>query len=307
MTDGVLSHLLRITLNNKLYGNSTKLGSPNYIESDGRKQKKALRELVEAGYLSQTGDEYHVTNKCWEELQTESVDLIAIWNRDRSEGWNRRRNYPFIRWQLLSWGQKKTVLMCAGHYEWHVCNHVPLQYDTPMQDGDMAGPLVEADTNLSEKLNVLEEQVRVRLKQEKRGGHFPEIEIVLKIDGLTAHVEKVLSDERFVQLYKTNLKWGLSKVGVVSEDDAKEIVTSDEPGWVLGGGGNSNLGTDPDKWGDMLKERIQNAKEGIERIKRRLAIMEQIEAGVEAKGGWEAFREQYKAKLAEELEKKNAE
>lgn len=304
MTDGVLSQLLRTTLNNKLYGSSTKLHSPNYIESDGRKQKKALRELVEAGYLSQTGDEFHVTNKCWDELQTEGVDLIAIWERDRKEGWNRRRNYPFVRWQMLTWGQKKTVLECAGHYQWHVCNHVPLQYDSPMQDGDMAGPVVDADTNLSVKLNDLEETVKARLKQEKRGGHFPETEIVLKIDGLTKHVEKVLGDERFVTLYQTNLKWALSTLGVATADDAKEIVTSDEPGWVLGGGANSNLGTDPEKWGEVLTEKIANAKEGIERIKRRLAIMEGIAAGVEAMGGWEVFREQYKVKLTEELAKK---
>jgi hypothetical protein len=145
--------------------------------------------------------------------------------------------------------------------------------------------------------------VTTRLKAEKRGGHFPEVEIVLKIAGLTEYVTRVLSDEKFAALYQQNLKWALTKLGVASSDDAKEIVTSDEPGWVLGGGGNSNLGTDPAKWGDVLKERIANAREGIARIQRRLAIMEGIDAGVTAMGGWDVFNEQYRAKLVEELAK----
>jgi hypothetical protein len=303
MTDGVQTILLRTTMNNKVYGGSTKLHSPNYIESDGRKQRKALREMVEAGYLSQTGDEYSVTNKAWDELATEGVNLIDIWEKDRTDGWNKRRQYPFVRFQNLTWGQKKTVLECAGHYEWYVCNHIPLQYDTPLHPTDMVGPVVDADTNLSVKINDLSEQVTTRLKAEKRGGHFPEVEIVLKIAGLTEYVTRVLSDEKFAALYQQNLKWALTKLGVASSDDAKEIVTSDEPGWVLGGGGNSNLGTDPAKWGDVLKERIANAREGIARIQRRLAIMEGIDAGVTAMGGWDVFNEQYRAKLVEELAK----
>lgn len=307
MTDGVQSMLLRTTMNNKLHGSGTKLHSPNYIEADGRKQKKALRDLVAAGYLSQTGTDYHVTNKAWDELATEGVDLIPIWEKDRTDGWNKRKQLPMVRFNNLTWGQKKAVLECAGHYQWYVVNSVPLSYESPVQDGDMAGPVVDADTNLSVKLNDLEEQVKTRLKQEKRGGHFPEIEVVLKIDGLTKYVEKVLGEEKFTALYQQNLKWALAKLGVASDDDAKEIVTSDEPGWVLGGGANSNLGTDPAKWGDVLTEKIANAKAGIERIQKRLAIMEGVSAGVESMGGWDVFREQYKAKLTEELAKPTAE
>jgi hypothetical protein len=195
MTDGVQTILLRTTMNNKVYGGSTKLHSPNYIESDGRKQRKALREMVEAGYLSQTGDEYSVTNKAWDELATEGVNLIDIWEKDRTDGWNKRRQYPFVRFQNLTWGQKKTVLECAGHYEWYVCNHIPLQYDTPLHPTDMVGPVVDADTNLSVKINDLSEQVTTRLKAEKRGGHFPEVEIVLKIAGLpVVTVERLLGE-----------------------------------------------------------------------------------------------------------------
>lgn len=304
MRNSVKSHLLWITMGSKLYGSSTRLHSLDYIESDGRKQKKALRELVEAGYLSQTGDEFHVTEKCWDEVQVENVDLISIWEKDRKFGWNKRHKYPFVRWRLLSFEQQKSVLECDAQYQWYICNHLPLQYDRPMQDGDLAGPMPHKDNHFSEKINELDRQVKTRLEQEKRGGHFPETEIVLKTDGLTKHVEKVLGEERFISLYQTNLKWGLVQLGLANDDEAKEFVTSDESGWGLRAWLGSNLGLQPEKWGDVLTKNIADAKEGIDQIKHRLAIMEKIAANIDAMGGWDVFREQYKEKLIEELAKK---
>lgn len=306
MTGNQREWLTRWVLNAKVYGYPNK-AHPETLEPDGRKLKKTMRDLVEAGYLSQTGDEYTVTNKVWEEIETEPVDLITIWEKDRKDGWNKRHAHPFVRFQFLTDGQKKTVVECAGHYQWFVCNHVPLQYDVQtLQPTDMA-EVLNPDVGLPAKVEAVRKGVEEQLKKEKRGGYFPETEIVLKIAGLTSFIGMTLAGEKFEALYRSNLKWALSTLAVLPEEDAKEIVSSDEPGWVLGGGANSNLGTDPEKWGDTLTERIQSAKEAIARNQTRLAIMEVVAANVEKMGGWDTFREQYKVKLAEELAKKQAE
>jgi hypothetical protein len=279
---------------------------PESLEGDGRKLKKTMRELVEAGYLSQSGLKYTVTNKLYEEIVPEPVDLIAIWEHDRKDGWNKRREYPFVRFDKLTHGQKKTVLECAGHYQWFVCNHTPLQYDlSVLQPTDMA-EIINPDVGLADKVKAMVEVVKDALRKEKRAGNFPETEIVLKIKGLTDYIDRTLAAEKFDALYRSNLKWALSSLDVLPSEEAKEIVSSEEPGWVLGGGANSNLGTDPEKWGETLTERITSAKEAIERHTKRLAIMERIEQGVAKMGGWDAFREQYKAKLTEQLAKGDA-
>lgn len=142
------------------------------------------------------------------------------------------------------------------------------------------------------------------LAAQKRGGWNPDFEVVLKKASLTDHVNKVLAEEKFAALYQQNLKWGLAQLDVVSSEDAKEIITSDEPDWLFGGQGNSNLGSDPLLWGDKLNERIANSKDAIARFTKRLAIMESIAQGVEEMGGWSVFNAKYREKLIEELAKK---
>jgi hypothetical protein len=299
MTNTQAEFILRVLFNNKVYGYPNKV-APNYIESDGRKQKRALRDLVEAGYLSQTGEEFTATDKLFNEIAPEPVNLNDLWQQSRGR-WNGRRQYDFVRWTSLTDGQKRTVLECAGHYQWYVCN--VCNFDAPLQDGDLHGPVDNPDSNLGTKIKALVEAGTKVLKEQKRGGYFPELEVVLKMPGLTAHVEKTLADEKFEALYRGNLKWALAQLNIASSDDAGEIVTADEPDWVLGGSANSNLGTDPEKWGDVLNEKIANVAAGIARMQRRLAIMESIRENVNQMGGWDAFREQYKAKLKEELSK----
>jgi hypothetical protein len=302
MTSQQEEFLTRVLVNNKAFGYPNKVHA-NYMEPDRRRVKKVMRELVTAGYVSQTGEEYTATDKLWQEVVTEPVDLIAIWEKDRTDGWNKRKQLPFVRFLDLTTGQKKTVMECAGHYQWFVCHSVPLSYETPIQDGDLSDAIVDPDTNLGEKVAAASRAMKAKLAEQKRGGHFPDTEIVLKLPGLTAHVEKTLAAEKFAALYAQNLKWGLTVLNVATNEDAKEIVTSDEPEWLFGTN-NSNLGADPAKWGEKLKGRIQNAREGIVRLQNRLAIMESIDAGVEALGGWDVFNEQYRAKLVEELAKK---
>lgn len=136
MTNNQHEFIFRVLVNHKVHGYPNKV-APNYIEGDKRKQGKALRELVEAGYLTQTGKEFTATNKLWDELPTEGFDLIAQWEKDRKDGWNKRKQLDFVRFQALTDGQKKLVVECAGHYDWYICHTVPIQYDHKMEEGDL--------------------------------------------------------------------------------------------------------------------------------------------------------------------------
>jgi len=296
--------LFKTLVNNKVYGYPNHITS-HYLETDKRKTAKTMRELVAAGYLSQTGDKYTITNKLWDETPTESVNLFDIWEKDRKDGWNQRKNFTFVRFNRLTDGQKVTMLATAGHYEWSICYVGPLDYQQHSGYGDLSVGIDNPDVELGMKVRGLREDHAEVLKKQKRGGFNPEFEVIIAKRTLTDYIEKTLAQEHFDALYKSNLKWALSALGVVPEDDAKEIVSSDEPGWVLGGGNDGNLGADPLKWGTTLQEKITAAKESIERVTRRLAIMEQIDSNVTDMGGWDVFREQMAAKLREELAKKS--
>lgn len=303
MNKSIKETLITTLINHKVYGFS-KLIRTYQIESDKRKLKKALRELVESGYLSQTGTDYSVTEKIWDEIEPESLNLIEIWDESRKDShWNDNKHFPFVRFNYLTNGQKKTAISTAGYLNWSVCYEVPLNYTGyKLQEGDIQGPVEKPDEYLGRKISELMTAGTIELAKQKRSGSYAHFEVILSKNGLVDHVNKTLADEKFNRLYSTNLKWGLSTFEIVSSEEAKDIVTADEPDWVFGGGG-SNFGTDPSKWNEKLDSMIENATGAIERFQKRLRIMQDIKAGIEKFGGWDKFREEMAAKLKEELAK----
>jgi hypothetical protein len=299
MTSQQADTLRTVILNSKINGGNPKV-YPQYLESDKRKQPRTLRLLVEAGYLSQTGDEFTVTHKIWNEITPESVDLIQIWNESRNN-WN-RKNFGFVRFSQLTNGQKRMVIENCDCYDWSILRAEPLRYQQEIQEGDQQGPITPKNQKeLVEGLVALKEKCEKAFRERSRS--YFESEVLISTQALQDHVKQTLEAEKFERLFKANLPWGLSALDIVSKDDGKEIVTSEEPDWVISGSGTSNLGADPEKWGENLTQRIANAKGTIERTKKRLAIMEQIERGITALGGWDVFKAQMREKMIEELKK----
>lgn len=295
--------ILRVTIVKKLHGGAGRIAAYEIV-SDKRRQKKAIRTLVTDGYLDQADDDSLTpTNRLFDELEPESVNLIDLWAASRS-GWNERKNYDFVRWTSLTDGQKKAALTCPEAFEWHVCYVTPLNYAHDMRDGDLQGPVFEPASDLGPQIAVLIEHGRQAVCERRHRFSEPEFEVVLRCPALTAHVEKTLADEKFAALYGRNLKWALTALSLVPAADAEGITADGGPSWLFSD--SRDLGTDPAQWGDRVTEAITDAREGIARLQKRLATLEAIQAGIAQVGGWDAFREQYRDRLREEVAKKQA-
>lgn len=297
-------YLAQLSLNAKV-NKRFRIANQITIEPNVKKRKEAINQLVKDGYLSKKGDHFVITNKSFDEIVKEKIFIVDIWENDRTKGWNKRNGYPFIRFELLTDGQKKTVLEWPDSYQWFVCNKLPLQYSlADLEETDMV-EIVDPKTSLADAVDAARCILKETLRKEGRGGKFPEAEIVLKNKGLTEYINRTTEVEGLEKLYRSNLQWALVTLSILNEDDAKKIGSSDEPIFLLGDFANSNVGADPDKWGEKLSERIQKIKEVIARSQMRLAIMEVMEANIQKMGGWDAFRKECRDKLKKAIADKN--
>jgi hypothetical protein len=263
------------------------------FESDGRKVKSVMRNLVEQGYLSQTANVFTATNKAFVEVSEEGVNFFEAWDKDRKDGWN-KKSLPYIRFKDLTDGQKKFVLANAISYEWYVLYSGVTQYGNEMTPGMLQGPAQPGD-------DLLDLKVKGQEEIQRRGSEW---DVVISTSGLRDYVKETLAEEHFSKLFVHNLRWGLVTAGFVGEEDSKIFSSSEDPDWVLGGGSYGNLGNIPEQWGDNLKAKIAEVDECIQRHKKRLVVMKAVQEGVEKAGGWDAFLTTMKAKMQEELSKK---
>jgi hypothetical protein len=261
-----------------------------------------MRSLVEQGYLSQTGDIYTVTDKAWLEVVPEAPNLIEKWEKDRKEGWNRHLLIPFVCFDELNEAQSRYAIENAEQFEWYVLYSDITRRDTKIYDGTQQGPVEFPKGDLGQQIITLIQKGREALAKEGRGRS--EWDIVLTSPALRQHVETTVATEKFDQLFKMNLRWGLVALGAATEEDAKLIVTTEEPDWVLGGSSHTNLGVDPQKWGENLDAKIKGCEESIERMQQRIKVMKDIKEKVDKLGGWDVFQQQMREKMTAELAKK---
>lgn len=297
MSEYQVGLVLRTVYENKVYGTSLEVNA-NYLEGDKRKQKKRLRELEQAGVIEQAGESWRVTTKLWDELPCEAIDLFAIWEASR-KGWNERKDLPLVRVNALSWGQKKTLLLCAGHYDWALHYASPLVYATMPQLGDHI-PIANPEGDLPSSVRVSTEFVEACVKG--RGNRTADVEIVIGRDSLNEYARKKLASEKLEDAYRRNLKWGLVNAGAATEEDAKAFDATGMPSFMTS---TPDLGDEPTKWGERLVEAAKQQREKAERALRRADALERIAAGVDSAGGWERFLADYRAALADKIGSSN--
>lgn len=263
LTERQMNKLIATYIHHKVYGGNSKI-APYEFESDGRKQRKIMRYMVEKGFLTQTGDEYTCTPLAYNAVIANEVDLVAIWENTRH-----KYNYDFVLFNNLYNENKKWLIENNNKYNWYLAKDAVFYHN--MQKDDI---------------------------RQIEFGEVPTYNEVLVVtnDILKNHVKKVLEDERFDYLYKNNLKWALATLNIISEDEAKSIVYEDDFG-------GRSFGIDPDQWENKLKELIKDAEEGILKTKKRLEVMRRVQSGIEDLGGWDNFKEKMKEKLTQTIKK----
>lgn len=286
--------LVNTWIRHKVVGASPLINDYNLC-SDGRKRKRIARELIEAGYLvSNTGDYlYRVTSKAFDEVQPESVCLIAEWNKSRLENaWNSDKDRDFVRFDIMTDGQKRTVIENADIFQWFACDVDVLRWRGLIEPDQIAGPVKNPLSTLGSEMHDLFNKVK---------NHA--VEIVLRNPALTEYIEKTIGRENIDKTFRANLAWGLEKLGVVDADAASNVTASSAPAFVLGGLASGNVGEEPEKWGNELDKRIEEAEAKIVRAQERLFYLKNIKAGIERFGGWDVFRQKMREELTAELHK----
>lgn len=301
-----MSSYLHDTLLNR-YIRSVACGYPRTItageiESDMRRQKKAVRELVGSDYISpaEPGNPHEITSKVWDELTSEPVNLTELWDGSR-KNWNKEGKHALVRFNSLTEGQQKFILENPDLYKWYV-------YETSVfkwggENRVIVGPKNITDiTSVGVVVNKMIEDLTTEYRKRDNRYTFIDFEICISSESLENHARETLERENFDALYGQNLLWYLQKVGILTSTE--RVIQSDEPGWIHGS--KANLGKNPQDWESRLQESIQDTKDRLATLTRQLETLEKIERGVNNQGGWGSLKEGYKVALREEIEKKQS-
>lgn len=269
----------------KLFGGS---GRVFYLETDGRKRKGVVRELIEAGYVTGDEDKLEATDKAYKEMPMVPVDMIAEWEKIRRQ---RRNKLDFVSLAWLSSQNLKYVIENKEKFTFYLCLDEPLSYDRPLKDGDVIGPI-----QMVRIPDRMRDEVENKKKSDPRpfGSYrYPTYQAVIKTPELTEHIITVLAKEKLEGLYTKNLKWGLQQLGVLTEEDVKHIASNAFPDLLYG-----DLGDDPEKWNrEEIQKDIDDLWQKIETFIARCKVLVKLNAGVEKLGGWEVFKAKYKEEL----------
>jgi hypothetical protein len=294
----VQKFLFDVWVRHKVYG-GRKHVAPSDIEPDKRKQKKAMRELVAAGYLDTFDDGcFDATSKAYDEWPREDFDLIAMWDAVGNKRWCEResRFMKFILFQDLTRGQQKATMIVPG-VRFRLCQRGPLYYHTLFDPSAHLSDPVAPGPDVAKMKKWMYD--RPEFKDRRMSDDY---ELVVETDELIAHANAAIEKDRFDKLFVRNLAWGLVKCEVATSEEA-ELIKPQASGF-MSERSEGYLGTDPLKWGDELHEAIVDCREKIDALQRNLIAMSAIEARVHAFGGWDVFREAMANSLRKELAKK---
>lgn len=294
MTPELLTMLASRRLLANVYGYNATVTRRD-IEADGRKQKKAVADLVSQGYIvhKESDDYYIVTDLVLKLVQSEAADLIAVWDakHHRHGKWDERENWPFVRvgeysLRELTVGQLKNVLDLSSEHHWYVVDSWPLDHSNPYNPKDTDGPYML-------------EEAQAKLK-ERRAGKDRYLEITVSNPALLHHVRCKEFEGRFNEFWPKCLPWGLSHFGILTKEESKLVHSGDDLAHGLLLLSHSIAGgNDPEQWEQAMEKGFEKCIENLGKLHERMRVIYKIKTGIVNYGGWDKFR----ADCREELRK----
>lgn len=286
----------------------TMLGMPptvsaSTIERDGRKQKKAVRELEDAELITlKTLDDgvdldddlYLITAKVLDEFPAEPCgddELFEIWKSRRGPSSSKYRDEPYVvigTYQLenesISLGQLRTLIE-SEDTNWYACigwQGAPYRMET------LQGPVSLCDVP--------------KARKGANDGRSYETLTMVSSTGLEELIDEHLMQENIAYNFPRQLKWGLQAFEILTKEEAEKL-SMGLSGMILRGSSLSFSEEDPNNWGENLAKATDSLVDQLGTIQERLAIALKIERGITKLGGWDTFLELYGEKLEEALRK----
>lgn len=265
MEHNYLADLQRQAIVAKLRGEDSARTSSRYVESDGRKRLRAMRDLVAAGYLapraSGDGYDYSVTPAVYASIPAARPDLVVqLPAEEIARQLARHEVLPAVPWAKLSCGEQKWIIEHPADYRLGYVDPSWLQHWMPV----------------SAPASALECAPRFRS------------ELYVADDALAAHYADAAVRYWEAHYAVHGLPWALETLAHVPAHQAKMFAPSSERSPFDMSG--IHMRTDPARWEHDLDDARDAIKEHIARLQDRLDLVNEVQAAVRALGGWDKFR-----------------
>lgn len=262
--------------------------APIEIERDKRSQKKAVKAALEEGLITSqdgTGESLRMTSLAYTMLKATKPDLVtktfAVLERygeSRRVHANDIAKCMGVEWAALTLEEQKWIVEHPGEYQAFYYNPhwgPPVPPARKVLIGDRA-TFQSAQHGYQEQLHVSDA-------------------------GVEAERKRRIFKNRFDDIKRQNLVWGLVKAGLLDEADKDLIRHRDDHDLLVG---NEGFGDDPEKWPDEMQQRVVQLQEKAEKCKTNADKLVTLLMKVALFGGWEKFFEEYDAMILAEMERR---
>ncbi len=288
MNEDLLQRIRHRLAIKELLGTDTPvLVAPYELDTNRRSQTKAAREAVEAGYLESftVNGNYVVTNKALRDLEEINVNLLDLWHRQRSR-WNHNKDIPYV--------------CVSSHFAADITTAELMSVVRNSREPDNTIEFYRATSGLVFRGSVYApEKMQGPVFREKLKEDVPNFpEILVSTPELRAQVRKILLEEEIESACQRSLRWGLQALGLLSKEEAAifDVDGSFDFGQHSTFGMSNSRGV-VSEWENVLAKATTEALKEVTEIHKKLAIVAKLQAGIAAMGGWDEFRDQYRARI----------
>lgn len=300
-----IKELQSCALNAKLCGQEKPRLNADYLERDGRKQKKLVRQLCENGLVNEDDERYFLNvDAIIQTIDAIPVDLRQLWDDLHQKNWNE----DFIRSTQLENGQLKT-LIAKNDVQFFVVSDAPFRWTSYRFSEDSGDPVENKGEPWWGPFSKLDSAIECRNRASKqfcKGS--TSYEIVLTTPALRKHVEQILFNEKIDALFSINLLWGFEKLEIATTNDLyyplndgeerrkPRISVSLDDGIVFAPRGTS-FGDKSEDWENNLAKSLERHRHRIEESQRTIELLNKIDTNIQKYGGWSKFKADYREAL----------
>ncbi len=281
----------------------------NTIEPDGRRRPAVVKELVESGFVQSAEQlgRYEPTAKVLEEMVVQTVRLEDRWEHLLREHEREPYSRPWIPVSKLSTAEQLGVLRDTS-CDWFVVATDPYRY--MQQFSDTADTVNETDRYYSKYTRYWSGPLSKIEEAHLKLGETHNTQVAVSSKSLRLFVRSYLRTKKLNQEFAKNLPWALAKLKLLAEhelfgEDNQPIIDRQlNEGFVIRGCCEEPETAAEVEWEANLQQSVTRLRQGIDRRKRTIELLERIEDAVAEHGGWEVFKQDFwkalEAELAEE-------
>lgn len=285
------------------------------VENDGRKLPKLVRQMMNDELIEESDTDEALkkgrvtpTAKLWQFLPTQTVNLLDRWNQ-RARDLD-RPPLPYFDITKFSGPELKYIVDHLGtnQYQWYVVDANGLEHPDWLRKE--AGFIDDRNKYCWEgPFSFQAAQIRRKEVMQASSRSLFWASLAISSEPLQKHIEIKLREHKIEALFKINLGWGLTKLGILTEEESKVIRSALSKGsFVLGLGRESlQFSDEPEKWEAQLTTGIDHSVEILAELQKKLALQIKLDRGIRAYGGWAKFTADYRAALIQAVETEGTE